>query len=274
MSSEVIYKCDHCGAKCPGDEYASIGRWDEPGTIIFGKTVHGCSKEHLGIALAKMFGIGINGETDELLNRKRRELTKLADANNFLIIERDNMHDRVAELEKRIAKLTAPVTVDGKTPGQVGFEGYRDARHKATGEWTSWEHELAAVQRDWWGSSALAVLRAFGQPSQTTQDTVEVLRRVRERIDSNPYPDVRSLRHIDDELAKLEAKPAQSPPDTSTESGLPDPVIAAITLPTKPTKPLSLVENCTICGCPNERAFLELCRGDAKHNFEVINDPR
>jgi hypothetical protein len=75
------------------------------------------------------------------------------------------------------------VTVDGKTPGQVGFEGYRDARHKATGEWTSWEHELAAVQRDWWGSSALAVLRAFGQPSQTTQtNVVAALRRVRERV--------------------------------------------------------------------------------------------
>lgn len=87
------------------------------------------------------------------------------------------------ENEQQPAIQSPPVTVDGKTPGQVGFEGYRDARHKATGEWTSWEHELAAVQRDWWGSSALAVLRAFGQPSQTQQtNAVEALRRVHSAI--------------------------------------------------------------------------------------------
>lgn len=187
MSCEVMYTCDHCNTHCSGEQYASIGRWDESGIIALGKTVHGCSKEHLGIALAKMFGIGINGETDELLNRKRRELTKLADANNFLIIERDNMRARVAELEKRIAELTAPVTVDGKTPGQLAhvsaecnskytayyvwldLGGEEDARKVATG-----------MPRDHADKLANKInARAFGQPSQTTRDAVEALRRVR-----------------------------------------------------------------------------------------------
>jgi hypothetical protein len=162
--------------------------------------------------------------------------------------------------------------------------------------------------------AANAVLRAFGNPpsGQTTQaNTVEALRRVRERIkmraEGSKEPilfayDLAPI--IDDELAKLEAKPAgktpecflcgkgphdhtmmvleslpeqfevkwcngrrqnfgtekpawwdvpksdhvhelgscsfcdKSPPDTSMESGLPDPVLASITLPTKPTKPL------------------------------------
>ena len=102
MSIETIYKCDHCGTRCSGDERATIAEWKEPTTITFGKAVHGCSKEHLGIALAKMFGIGVNGEADELLNRKQRELTKLTDANNFLVTERDNMRARLAELEARM----------------------------------------------------------------------------------------------------------------------------------------------------------------------------
>ena len=102
MSIETIYKCDHCGTRCSGDERATIAEWKEPTTITFGKAVHGCSKEHLGIALAKMFGIGVNGKADELLNRKQRELTKLTDANNFLVTERDNMRARLAELEARM----------------------------------------------------------------------------------------------------------------------------------------------------------------------------
>ena len=274
MSSKVMYTCDHCGAKCKGDEYASTGRWDEPGIIVFGKTVHGCSREHLGIALAKMFGIGVNGEADELLNRKQRELTKLADANSFLVTEHDNMRARIAELEarmpanevtnveraqydrtielqrKRIEELQAnadglerdrrhcveaisesnlvppgrtlvegigelvrlhrhaakkiaelekcilrPVSVDGKTPGEVALEA-----------WNPGANGYSAY-RDDWERAALAVLRAFGnQPSQTPQTNAGA-------------------------VAMYEAT------KDAARRAFPDEP-QAITLPTKPTKPL------------------------------------
>ena len=43
-------------------------------------------------------------------------------------LQRNEGLTKIAELEKRIADLTAPVTVDGKTPGQVALEGRTFAR--------------------------------------------------------------------------------------------------------------------------------------------------
>ena len=209
MSIETIYKCDHCGTRCSGDELATIAEWKEPTTITFGKAVHGCSKEHLGIALAKMFGIGVNGEADELLNRKQRELTKLTDANNFLVTERDNMRARLAELEARIPA-----------------------------------NEVTNAER------------------MQYETTIELQQK--------------RIEELEKRIAEL------TPPDTSTESGLPDSVIAAITLPTKPTKPLRerLEELATYwyIGDKDDKELngaYRLARQEcAKELREVINDPR
>lgn len=185
-------------------------------------------------------------------------------------------HARIAELEKRIADLTAPMTVDGKTPGDVGRFEYDATYHAQLGTGCS----LNAACSFAWENAAKAILRAFGQPSQTTTGAVEALRRVRHAMFPNPRgqttdPEARHrMQIIDDELAKLKAKPAPasdhahelgscsfcdkqpanpspvqyanevarygtevcaraglvrndsgSPPDTSTESGLPDAVL-------------------------------------------------
>ena len=150
--------CDHCGNEVP-NVYNKRFTFMATNAAAQMGTIDACSKEHLGIALAKMFGIGINGESDELLDRKRRELTKLTDANNFLIIDRDNtgahvvelesripanevtnaeraqydqtielQRKRIADLEWRLAELTTPLTVDGKT--LEGSEPASDHAHE------------------------------------------------------------------------------------------------------------------------------------------------
>ncbi len=175
--------CDHCGTEVPNVydkrfSFMAINAAAQMGTI------DACSKEHLGIALAKMFGIGINGDANELLDRKQRELTKLIDANNVLIIDRDNMRARVAEhearthtfdtlkvelqrvqareraLEKRLAEMPTPLTVDGKTPGQVGL--------------AAWDDELASLETKPASNAPICFLCGKG-PHDHTMATLESL---------------------------------------------------------------------------------------------------
>ena len=162
--------CDHCGNEVPS-VYDKRFTFMATNAVAEMGTIDACSKEHLGIALAKMFGIGINGEATELLDRKQRELTRLIDANNCLIGDRDNMRARVAELESRIpaeevsgaeraqydqtiklqqkriadlerrlAELTTPLTVDGKTPRQGDYEAYSAARLGLDDQGSRWDH--------------------------------------------------------------------------------------------------------------------------------------
>lgn len=127
------------------------------------------------------------------------------------------------------AKLNT-MTVDGKTPGQVAFEVRTTAVDEATGQppsGDSWD-KVADWRRETWETAARAVLRAFGNspPGQTPQaNAVEALQRVRDRInadDLDSFNVAGSLglgpnaaitkfgvrRIVDDEIAKLEAKPA------------------------------------------------------------------
>ena len=118
------------------------------------------------------------------------------------------------------------ITVDGKTPGEVLILAQHDCRPSQVGR-----EMLESAERD-----AIAVLRAFGQPSQTTStNAVEVLDKLASywekgaTYEGMPEQYRRGLKdcakELREEITKLEAKPAQSPPDTSTESGLPDAVL-------------------------------------------------
>ena len=256
--------CDHCGTEVP-NVYTKRFSFMATNAVAEMGTIDACSKEHLGIALAKMFGISINGEANELLDRKQRELTKLTDANNFLIIDRDNMRARVAELEsripanevtnaeraqydqtiglqqkritdleKRLAEMAVPPTVDGKTPGQVFGEAFRNGFGKRVVP--NPDSELVRTRggdlvRDYqreqeldWANAmeigAIAVLRAFGNQGGQTESTnaAETLRRVMahfvgESRGASPVEVIRLRRIVDDEIATLEATP---PSDATT----------------------------------------------------------
>ena len=125
---------------------------------------------------------------------------------------------RERELEKRIAELTTPMAVDRKTPGRVGFEGRTFAQIDA--------HELPVDKAVQWSLldddeqtfeeiGAQAVLRAFGNspPGQTTQpNAADALRRVRKSFAGYQGECAAVVREaIDDELAKISAKPSSDP---------------------------------------------------------------
>jgi hypothetical protein len=147
MSSKTVYLCDHCGAECSGDQYASIGQWNEP--------VHGYSKERLGFALAKVFGISLDGKAIARITELEQQLAGE-------IKERQVCQGNMRELEKRLAEATAVPTADGKTPGEVAYETWRILpgvrfQYAKTKEWDN----LAQFEREEWEAIARAVLRAF-----------------------------------------------------------------------------------------------------------------
>lgn len=303
MSCKVMYTCDHCGKEVS----PYIGKQWKAGFLTVGPNIddiHACSKEHLTLALAKTFDIPLDASTLRLVTEKNEAL----ETARAVIIERDTMRarlaelearmpanevtnaermqyettielqqKRIAELEKRIAELTEPMTVDGKTPGQVALEA-----------WNPGANGYSAY-RDDWERSALAVLRAFGQPSQTTQDAAEALRRVRKSFAGYQGECAAVVREaIDDELAKLEAKPTtnaeavamyEATKDAARRAFPDEP--QAITLPTKPTKPLrerleelaSYWEKGAASGSMSE-GYRQASKDCAKELREVINDPR
>lgn len=84
--------------------------------------------------------------------------------------------DRMFALEKRVTELTAPVVVDGKTPGQVN--------HAAFAHSVENHHESKGVPN--WEIAARAVLRAFGNGAKTK----EALEKVRVAVDKAQSFDV------------------------------------------------------------------------------------
>jgi hypothetical protein len=113
------------------------------------------------------------------------------------------------EHEQQPAIQSPPMTVDGKTPGQVANEGYERA---------------AGSRTESWEAAANAVLRAFGQPNQTTQtNAAEVLGKLASywekgaAYDGMPEQYRRGLKdcakELREELAKLRSGPSQTQQD-------------------------------------------------------------
>lgn len=97
MSCKVMYTCDHCGKEVS----PYINRQWKAGFLTVGSNIddiHACSKEHLSLALAKVFDIPLDTSTLRLVTEKNDALN----AARVAIVDRDNMRARVAELEPRI----------------------------------------------------------------------------------------------------------------------------------------------------------------------------
>lgn len=170
----------------------------------------------------------VKSELEATIEHGRKTIE--AEMNARFALERDlgAKNDRVTELEKRIMELTAPVDANGKTPGQVAFEGWSSAFIALYGGTASiWDPAMDKI----WEPVAQAVLRAsVNRAESAANDAVEALRRVRDKFDNldraNTFGFVVGIAEIiDAEIAKLDTKPTRSPPDTSTESGLPDAVL-------------------------------------------------
>ena len=97
----------------------------------------------------------------------------------------------IEELKKRIAELTTPVIVDGKTPGQIDYEAYGAARWTSLPSFTPW-NSLDDKTKAHNEAGAQAVLRAFGG---------EALRQVRTVALSCDFPEI--MRVLDTEIARI-----------------------------------------------------------------------
>jgi hypothetical protein len=273
---KTIYTCDHCGKDVP-NMYKALYSVMFTNAMGGHDDVHGCSREHLGFAVARTFGIPIDGNLaakleavsahrDSLASDADERLTQLQEARKQIeTLKGQLMHaiDSGDAAREQLAHTPPPPNVDGKTPADVAREAFQHVVQN--------HHESEGVSG--WNAAARAVLSAFAP--DPTQAVMEALGRVRRDIAQR---DVRkehgqmatdmALAIIDDELSALPA--------------------ADLTGPKKPTKPVSdrvhelgsrsfcekkapraVATNCTICGCPNERAFLDPCIANGKHNFEA-----
>lgn len=211
MSTKYVYICDHCGAECTDKfEFSIFGQWARRDAQYIPDNVHGCTREHTVLAIAKILGIGIDGSARDLIEEQRVELKNL----RYKVQKLENAND------VNLAHIAA-------------FESRRNV---------------------------------------IADELLESLQRVRRRALDFARP------HGMDECAVV---------DVDTITNTIDAEIASLTGPKKPTKPVAdhvhelgsctycdtkprtMVTNCTICGCPNERAFLDPCIANQKHNFEA-----
>ena len=296
MSEKTVITCDHCGVTAENTmkfRFTAMfvnGAYDMP-------NLDACSREHLGLALAKAFGLPIDAKAAELFVEHAKSEARRV----FLETEVKRLEARIAELERqdRDAFTPNPISMmvdswanpkkewdaaNGKTPGtlarDVFCQGVPDLDSRVIGGAAAKSWELAAQ----------AVLRAFGQPRQTTQDAVEALPRVRDRVSNEIHYEHKCLilDIVDDELAKLETKPAtnaeavamyEATKDAARRAFPDEP--QAITLPTKPTKPLrerleelaSYWEKGAASGSMSE-GYRQASKDCAKELREVINDSR
>lgn len=242
MLRQVI-TCDHCGKDVPNtyEGNFALTLCNAAGGNGDKDYLHGCSREHLGFAVAAAFGIPIDGSlvtkldaaaaTMEKLGGRCRELeARLAHEESripAMVAALDQKQAQIVALQEQLAGTAPPPNVDGKTPGQVAYEAYVAgvSWHKDAPPWSEMG-DVVSVQEAW-EAGARAVLSAFAP--DPTQAVRAALGRVRERVGeiseetngfrSDPLIDkALALAIIDDELSTLPA--------------------ANLTGPKKPTKPL------------------------------------
>lgn len=315
MSIKRLISCDYCGTSVP-DTYEGHFR----ACFVLAATepdIDACSREHLGFAIAKAFGIPIDGnlglrleektrecmaavsksdgrgedirrmqqEIDERSNAER-ELEKQIVALNRALDEKsklvgtDRMEATAAILENgrlqsRIAELTAPVVVDGKTPGQVAHEGFHEewAKPKKFREDTPFPQQSLEVRKNW-EAAAAAVIRAFGPQSaaDTYQSSyAELAYEAWQNLPATPKetklwgmlkgaernewraivgPVVERVRAETNEwaaaegLRRVQEKLTYDDDPSGYFRGIIAAEIASITDTTKPTKPSQAIDNC------------------------------
>jgi hypothetical protein len=136
MSTKYVYICDHCGAECTDKfEFSLFGRWARKDAQYIPDNVHGCTREHTVLAVAKILGIGVDGKAVELLAAKDAriaELTKQRDEEHGLAqlraIEIDTWKKELAEARERINELESrpdATEVLQKVRDRIYDDGYR-----------------------------------------------------------------------------------------------------------------------------------------------------
>ena len=96
MSEKTVITCDHCGIPVENTTKSRFtampvnAAYDMP-------TIDGCSKEHLGLALAKAFGLPIDAKAADLFVEHAKSEARRV----FLETEAKRLEARIAELERQ-----------------------------------------------------------------------------------------------------------------------------------------------------------------------------
>lgn len=161
MSCETIYKCDYCNANVS----PYVGKQWRATLFTVGPSmddIHACSKEHMGVALAKAFGIGIDSKCLELLANATAEIINEKGKRSEAEIDARLLRERLSDLE---ARTPANQCTDAE---RMQFEITIEQKNK----------RIAELERR---QEAEAVFHAFG-PTIIKQAVVEALERLRKRL--------------------------------------------------------------------------------------------
>jgi hypothetical protein len=118
VTTKRVYVCDHCGAECTNEhEFSLFGNWRRPGAEYIPDNIHGCTRAHACLAVAKAIGIGVDGKAAELIGliskereEAREEASRMRGELERAEQERDRLRQEVADLRGRNAALDACVT--------------------------------------------------------------------------------------------------------------------------------------------------------------------
>ena len=116
MSEKTVITCDHCGIPVENTTKSRFtamlvnAAYDMP-------TIDGCSKEHLGLALAKAFGLPIDAKAADLFVEHAKSEARRV----FLETEAKRLEARIAELERQDR--------DAFTPNPISAIVFAEACH-------------------------------------------------------------------------------------------------------------------------------------------------
>ncbi len=110
MSMATTYTCDYCGGTCTGNVYASLwGDGDETKAYKH-ERLDGCTKDHLGFAVAKAFEIPIDGNMSARIDELTRATRNIPGLEGMLknVTENYERHkkDAAAQIDELQRKLT------------------------------------------------------------------------------------------------------------------------------------------------------------------------
>ena len=100
MSEKTVITCDHCGIPVENTTKSRFtampvnAAYDMP-------TIDGCSKEHLGLALAKAFGLPIAPKAADLFVEHAKSEARRV----FLETEAKRLEARIGEIEQMAARI-------------------------------------------------------------------------------------------------------------------------------------------------------------------------
>jgi Cu/Zn superoxide dismutase len=100
MSQEITYTCDHCGAQCSGNLYVSVWGDGSEERAYKHTRLDGCTREHLGLVVAKAFGMPTNAPANSCTDAERTQYETTIEL----------QRKRIAELEHEITNPTKPTT--------------------------------------------------------------------------------------------------------------------------------------------------------------------